>query len=670
MSAGRSVWSGVCLGGLVAFTGLASTGWAVVAEAETIEAADRTAAIAQTPQQPTGYTAIHVNATSGNDAEGDGSQLRPYQTITQALSVAQANTLILLAAGTYSAESGETFPLRLQSGVTVQGMAGPNTADVLIQGTGNYHSPSRGVQNVTLLGADNGGLANVTVSNPHAEGTGLWIESGSPIVLENAFFRNGANGIYIAGQGTPVIRGNYFSENGKTGLVIAGPSTAKVEANVFENSGAGITVAPESSPEIVNNQISGNLDGLIVHAEARPTLQGNAIARNRRNSIVDYAAWTTVPPLAQRRSATQPPPPAPPAAQRPAATGIGGIDEAVAPPTVLEPAIAAPPAPTVAAVAPTPASAETRSLPPSTAAAPDVASNLVDDPAPSTITTRPPAAIAAAPAAAETFDGVNEVTLGDRLSQEITATAIALGEVEGNRVPVVPAEAALSDLNWAPVTEAASAIAVSTTEGGAPDAAAVVDNEPEAVAETPLFSSLPSPGEAIDIPVIPPPGEAFTKPAQPEVSDPALARALPTAIETGESLPDLPAVATPPATAQPAATSATAPLAVPNLAIPRGSGGGSLPEVFTADAAALPSEGPPPPPSLAVSLGLNYKVLVAASDSATQAQVQAQVPDAFRTQLNGQPYIQAGAYSTLAEAQAMLNQLRQVGLSAQIQEVR
>ena len=83
-----------------------------------------------------------------------------------------------------------------------------------------------------------------------------------------------------------------------------------------------------------------------------------------------------------------------------------------------------------------------------------------------------------------------------------------------------------------------------------------------------------------------------------------------------------------------------------------------------------PSEGPPPPPSLAVSLGLNYKVLVAASDSATQAQVQAQVPDAFRTQLNGQPYIQAGAYSTLAEAQAMLNQLRQVGLSAQIQEVR
>ena len=138
------------------------------------------------------------------------------------------------------------------------------------------------------------------------------------------------------------------------------------------------------------------------------------------------------------------------------------------------------------------------------------------------------------------------------------------------------------------------------------------------------------------------------------------------ALETGEHLPEVPEV---PATEAPLANSQR--LAVPARDIPLGSGGSSLPEVFTAGAAAgLPTDGPPPPPSLATSLGLNYKVLVAAADDAAQAAVRSQVPDAFRLRFNGQVYMQAGAYPTMAEAQAMVNQLQQAGFPAQIQEIR
>lgn len=641
--------------------------------------AERAGAIAQTPNSPTGYAVLHVSATAGNDAAGDGSQHRPYQTITHALSLAQANSLILLAAGTYSAASGETFPLRLRTGVTVQGMAGPNAADVVVQGTGTYRSDSHGVRQVTVLGADNAGLANLTVTNPHPEGTGLWIEGGSPIVLDSAFFGNGAIGIYIAGQGKPVIRGNYFGDNGQAGLVIAGPSTAEVEANTFENTGAGITVAPEATPTIVNNQISGNLDGLIVHAESRPTLQGNEIVRNRRNSIVDYAAWTTVPPLNQQPGATQPPPPAIATSDRPAAAGAvtaGEVTLPTPPATAPATAVTQPVVPPSEAIAAPPTAAEISAPPPAAIATAGAAEHVATE-----ATARPPATESATPVTAaeatappDRFAALPEDSLGDRLVTEIDATAIALTEIDFSPISAMPSAAVLADLSLEPVVETVQALADATAN----DRGLIAD--PTEELETDHFAPLPSPGETdlrtdpvleapstspevINIPVILPPTESTTKPDASQASANSLAQ-MPVAIATDERLPAVPAVPT-----TPTATPATSRLAVPHAAIPLGSGGSS-PAVLTAGAAAPPSDGPPPPPSLAASLGLHYKVLVAASHPNIQAEVQAQVPDAFRRQVNGQLFIQAGAYPTLEEAQAMLNRLRQVGLPAQIEEIR
>ncbi|HEY9763663.1 MAG TPA: DUF1565 domain-containing protein [Trichocoleus sp.] len=236
------------------------------------------------------YVLIYVNAIAGSDVNGNGTQMSPLKTITHALQNASPNTVIVLAPGEYSEATGESFPLQLKSGVTVQGMPGPGRNTVVIRGSGAYLSPSRGLENSTIVAADRSGLGNVVVMNPHAQGTGVWIEMGSPVLRDNVFAGSGRTGIYVAGAGTPVIQRNYFTENGSAGLIIGGPSQAQVQGNVFEKTGVGIQVAPGAEPRILENRVVQNQDGIILQANARPVLENNQISGNRRNGLVEFQA--------------------------------------------------------------------------------------------------------------------------------------------------------------------------------------------------------------------------------------------------------------------------------------------------------------------------------------------------------------------------------------------
>jgi parallel beta-helix repeat protein len=619
-------------------------------------------AIAQTPT-PQGYTVLHVNAESGSDRTGDGSQLRPYQTITYALSAANSNSLILLAGGIYSDTTGEIFPLEMQTGVTIQGMAGPNAASVVIRGNGGYYSPANGARNITLLGAHNAGLANVTVSNPHPEGIGLWIESGSPVILDNAFFQNGLNGIYIAGSGRPVIRGNYFSENGQAGLVIAGPSSAEVEANVFENTGAGITVAPDATPQILNNQIIHNEDGLIIQGSARPTLQGNQISGNRRNTVVDYVAWSDVPSTLQP-VATQPPPPVPSSG----AATPDSTERSLSPTgeTILEPD-----APDIPAAA---ASAEVASVPPASVgpttasgsaiahAAPPLATVLSDEVQSALLPDSWPVVPNSSPAAIGTT-----TVLSEYLVDELSATSTAVARIE--ITPVMGADEALSRFDTALLSLATEELSVQTDRlvPSSPNPATIdVGMDDEAIDE-PAFLPLPSAGApaepaAIALTVTPPPVDTVARPRESSPSESVTISPEDESPSTATSrLPALPS--TPNLT-----SSEQSALQVPTQDIPMGNGG-DLPDLFTAGAITLSDEAPPPPPSLAAALGLRYRVLVVATDAMTQEAVRAHVPDAFRTRLNGRVYLQVGAYPTLSEAEATVERLSEVNISAQIEEI-
>jgi parallel beta-helix repeat protein len=232
---------------------------------------------------------LFVNPSVGDDTQGKGGEQTPLKTIAHALRLATANTVIMLSPGTYSAETGEVFPLILKAGVSIQGDARTKGKGINIQGGGDYLSRSFGSQNVTIVGANQARLTGVTVTNSNPRGYGLWIESSDPIVTENTFIGSTQDGISITGNATPTIRQNYFYRNGANGMTIGGNSQAQVRENIFEQTGFGINIAQNAAPVVVGNQILHNRSGIVVQANARPTLRSNLIQGSKEDGVVAIA---------------------------------------------------------------------------------------------------------------------------------------------------------------------------------------------------------------------------------------------------------------------------------------------------------------------------------------------------------------------------------------------
>jgi parallel beta-helix repeat protein len=247
------------------------------------------APVASAPMMGATSAALLVNPTSGDDAVADGSDRAPFKTITRALQVAPAGTVILLTSGTYSQETGETFPLRLKPDVTIQGNTETRGQDIVIQGSGFFLSPTFARQKVTIVGADRAILAGVTVKNPDPQGYGVWIESTSPAVIDSTFTESGHDGISVTGNGSPLIRNNFFYQNGANGITIYGTSRAEVRENIFEQTGFAINVNQKAAPLLVGNRITQNKDGIVVQAKAQPILRNNSVEGNTRDGLVAIA---------------------------------------------------------------------------------------------------------------------------------------------------------------------------------------------------------------------------------------------------------------------------------------------------------------------------------------------------------------------------------------------
>ena len=256
----------------------------------------QTAAFAQMPlqvaqrsaSQTAQYGLLFVNPTIGADS-GNGSEQTPLKTITQALRVVQPNTIIVLSPGTYSAETGETFPLQLKPGTTIKGEPRDRGQNVIIKGSGFFLSRSFARQNVTIVGANQAGLTGVTVSNPNSQGYGLWVESTSPVVSDNTFTASGHDGVSVVGSSAPILRNNYFYQNGANGITIYGTSRPELQENIFEKTGFGINIAQNAAPRIVGNRITQNKDGIVVQGKARPILRNNVVDGNDRDGMVAIA---------------------------------------------------------------------------------------------------------------------------------------------------------------------------------------------------------------------------------------------------------------------------------------------------------------------------------------------------------------------------------------------
>ncbi|MEB3338783.1 MAG: DUF1565 domain-containing protein, partial [Leptolyngbyaceae bacterium] len=230
-----------------------------------------------------------IVSPTGNDTVGDGSEALPLKTLTRAMQMAHANTVIRLKPGTYSAQTGEIFPIRLLPGVQIQGDARTQGKNIVIKGGGTFLSPTSASQNITILGANQAKLVGVTVTNPNPRGYGLWIESANSTVMHNTFTANTHDGVSIVGHSNATLQGNYFYKNGANGLTIYGASRPEIRENTFEDTGFGISVAQTAAPILVGNRIRFNKDGIVLQAKVKPILRGNLIEGNVRDGVVAIA---------------------------------------------------------------------------------------------------------------------------------------------------------------------------------------------------------------------------------------------------------------------------------------------------------------------------------------------------------------------------------------------
>ena len=238
-------------------------------------------------QVPATGTVIYVNSETGSDTDGAGATVQaPYKTISFALDKAQAGTIVQLAPGNYSANSGEQFPLKVKSGVTLKGDESTKGQATVIIGSGNYISRTFARQNVTILAQNNSVINGVTVTNPASRGTAVWVESTNPTIQNSTFVNSLREGVFVTGTGNPIIENNIFSGNKGNGVSVARDAKGLIRNNLFQSTGFGLSIGGTSAPRLEANQISDNVDGIFISNSAKPVLRKNVIQNNTRDGIV------------------------------------------------------------------------------------------------------------------------------------------------------------------------------------------------------------------------------------------------------------------------------------------------------------------------------------------------------------------------------------------------
>ncbi len=233
---------------------------------------------------------FNVNPTSGNDSSS-GSASAPLKTLRRALQLAKSGDRIQLAPGSYTSTSGETFPLTVPAGVTVIGNEASKGSGILISGSGQYLSRTFAGQNATLLMETDAQLRGVTVTNPASRGTGVWLESTNPVIVNCTFTNCKREGIFATGTASPSVYDCKAVQNDANGFSIVRNAKGEWRRNVCQNTGYGFAIGDQAAPLLAENQISENRSGIVLGKECRPVLRRNVVENNTSEglTVVDRA---------------------------------------------------------------------------------------------------------------------------------------------------------------------------------------------------------------------------------------------------------------------------------------------------------------------------------------------------------------------------------------------
>lgn len=227
---------------------------------------------------------IFVHPLKGDDT-APGNSLYPLKTLTQALRQATPGTIISPSRGTYSAETGEVFPLVVPPEMMISGNVAGQGGGVVIQGSGVYQSPTFGPQAVTLVLQGNAELRGITVMNPAEKGTGIWVESAEPTVAGCTITQCGREGILATGTANPLITNCTFQGNRASGATFVRNARGEVRNSLWRQNPFGLVISDQAAPIIQSNQFVENRCGMMLSGQSAPILRGNLFGQNQEDGL-------------------------------------------------------------------------------------------------------------------------------------------------------------------------------------------------------------------------------------------------------------------------------------------------------------------------------------------------------------------------------------------------
>jgi len=228
---------------------------------------------------------LYVDPTQGQDDQDGRSAAEPLKTITAALRLGRADTVIRLKAGLYTAASGEQFPLVVPAGCELVGEAGSDRPATVVQGSGHWQTPNLGTQSVSCILRDGAELKEITVMNTQSRGVGIWIEAGRTSLRRVTVLNCPHYGVVISGQALPTIQDSTVEECELAGIAFFARGKGELERVTCRGNGDGVLVQEAAAPLIQNCQLEQNTGGLAIAGTANPVLRQNRILRNRTYGI-------------------------------------------------------------------------------------------------------------------------------------------------------------------------------------------------------------------------------------------------------------------------------------------------------------------------------------------------------------------------------------------------
>src|SRR6185295_3748253 len=208
---------------------------------------------------------IYVDPAFGDDFFGHGTPGSPLRTITRAMHFAIADDAIFLAPGTYSAASGELFPIFVKPGVILQGdpgTKGVGPVATFVNGAGSY-TVSGGTQastvvNATFVMGSGADVSGVKITAPGATGVGVVFDGFSARLIQCTVSGCGASGLRIYQTGSPTITNNAITANAASGVDVFDAASPMLRQNtITSNTVDGVVANDTSAPNLGDATTAG-----------------------------------------------------------------------------------------------------------------------------------------------------------------------------------------------------------------------------------------------------------------------------------------------------------------------------------------------------------------------------------------------------------------------------